>query len=98
VEDPSIAVRAYQVSATSIGGRTARAREIRAKAPRVSIELVRRANRWIAPDDALALLPGDDVVVGAPLTAQVRVREALGPSFRIRTRDRASLSVQQTSW
>jgi len=79
VEDPSIAVRAYQVSATSIGGRTVA--EIRAKAPRVSIELVRRANRWIAPDDALALLPGDEVVVGAPLTAQVRVREALGPEL-----------------
>jgi len=79
VEDPSIAVRAYQVSATSIGGRTVA--EIRAKAPRVSIELVRRANRWIAPDDALALLPGDEVVVGAPLAAQVRVREALGPEL-----------------
>jgi putative transport protein len=79
VMDVSIAVRAYQVSATSIGGRTIG--EIRGKAPRISIELVKRADRWIPPEDSLALLPGDEVVVGAPLAAQVRVREALGPEL-----------------
>jgi hypothetical protein len=79
VTDASIAVRSYKVSATSIGGRTVG--EIRGKAPRVSIEVVRRANQWIAPNDALLLQPGDEVVVGAPLAAQVRVREALGPEL-----------------
>jgi putative transport protein len=79
VMDVSIAVRAYQVSATSIGGRTIG--EIRGKAPRISVELVKRADRWIPPEDSLALLPGDEVVVGAPLAAQVRVREALGPEL-----------------
>ena len=79
VTDASIAVRAYHVSATSIGGRTIA--DIRGRAPRISIELVRRADRWLTPDDALTLQPGDEVVVGAPLAAQVRVREALGPEL-----------------
>jgi hypothetical protein len=79
VKDASIAVRAYRVSASSIGGQTVG--EIRGKAPRVSIEAVRRADRWIVPDNALTLEPGDEVVVGAPLEAQIRVREALGPEL-----------------
>ena len=77
VADTSIAVRTYQVAATSIGGRTIG--EIRGKAPRVSIELVRRETRWLATDDTLTLKPGDEVVVSAPLAAQILVREALGP-------------------
>jgi putative transport protein len=77
VADASIAVRAYQVAASSIGGRTVG--EIRGRAPRVSIEAVRRGNGWLTPEDTLTLEPGDEVVVGAPLAAQVRVREALGP-------------------
>lgn len=79
VADASIAVRSYQVAASSIGGHTVG--EIRGKAPRISIELVRRADRWLTPDDTLALEPGDEVVVGAPLAAQLRVREALGPEL-----------------
>jgi putative transport protein len=77
VADTSIAVRAYRAAAGTIGGKTVA--EIRAKAPRVSIELVRRGNRWLTPDDTLKLEPDDEVVVAAPLSAQVRVREALGP-------------------
>ena len=77
VLDTSIAIRAYKVAASSIGGRTVG--EIRQKAQRVSIELVRRNDRWLTPEDTLTLEPGDEVVVGAPLTAQVQVREALGP-------------------
>src|SRR5262245_20239649 len=79
VADASVAVRAYQVAAHTIGGRTVA--EIRAQAPRVSIETVRRGDRWLTPDDTLKLEPGDEVVVGAPLTAQVRVREAHGPEI-----------------
>ena len=75
--DLSIAVRTYRVADSSIGERTVA--EIRQKAPRVSIELVRRGDDWIAPDMSMKLVPGDLVVVGAPLTAQVLVREALGP-------------------
>jgi len=78
-EDPSITVRTYQVSATTIGGRTVA--EIRSKAPRVSIEVVRRDSEWITPDDTLIFEDGDEVVVGAPLQSQVRVREALGPEL-----------------
>jgi putative transport protein len=79
VADTSIAVRTYQVAASAIGGRTVG--EIRGKAPRVSIELVRRENRWLATDDTLTLEAGDEVVVSAPLAAQIRVREALGPEL-----------------
>lgn len=79
VRDRSIAVRAYRVAADTIGGHTVA--QIRAKAPRISIEMVRRGERWITPEDGLKLLPGDEVVVGAPLTAQVKVREALGPEI-----------------
>ncbi|GFE80336.1 transporter [Steroidobacter agaridevorans] len=79
VADVSIAVRAYRVEATTIGGRTVA--EIRSKAPRVSIESVRRENRWLTPDETLKLEPGDEVVVEAPVAAQVRVREALGPEI-----------------
>jgi putative transport protein len=79
VADASIAVRAYRVEAATIGGRTVA--EIRARAPRVSIETVRRQDQWLTPDAALKLEPGDEVVVGAPLAAQVRVREALGPEI-----------------
>jgi putative transport protein len=75
--DASIAVRSYQVAAATIGGRTVG--EIRGRAPRVSIELVRRGGQWLTPEDGLKLDPGDVVVVAAPLPAQVRVREALGP-------------------
>jgi putative transport protein len=77
VEDASIAIRAYRVAAETIGGRTVA--EIRAKAPRVSIEQLRRADRWLTPDDTVRFEPGDEVVVAAPLAAQVRVRETLGP-------------------
>ncbi|MFC4314088.1 aspartate:alanine exchanger family transporter [Steroidobacter flavus] len=79
VADVSVAVRAYRVEASTIGGRTVA--EIRAKAPRVSIETVRRENRWLTPEETLKLEPGDEVVVGAPVAAQVRVREALGPEI-----------------
>jgi putative transport protein len=72
-------VRAYRVEAATIGGRTVA--EIRSKAPRVSIETVRRENRWLTPEDTLTLKPGDEVVVDAPVAAQVRVREALGPEI-----------------
>jgi putative transport protein len=79
VADASVAVRAYRVAADTIGGRTVA--EVRARAPRVSIETVRRDGRWLTPDDTLRLEPDDEVVVGGPLTAQVRVREALGPEI-----------------
>jgi putative transport protein len=45
----------------------------------VSIEQLRRADRWLTPDDTVRFEPGDGVVVAAPLAAQVRVGEALGP-------------------
>jgi putative transport protein len=79
VADASIAVRAYRAAAETIGGRTVG--EIRGKAPNVSIESVRRGDRWVTPDASLKLEAGDEVVVGAPLAAQVRVREALGPEI-----------------
>lgn len=79
VTDASITVRTYQVSAATIGGRTVA--DIRSKAPLVSIEVVRRDSAWITPDDTLIFEDGDEVVVGAPLQSQVRVREALGPEL-----------------
>jgi putative transport protein len=92
VADTSIAVRTYQVAAASIGGRTIG--EIRGKAPRVSIELVRRESRWLITDDALTLEPGDEVVVSAPLAAQIRVREALGPEVPdLEARSRTPMST-----
>jgi uncharacterized transporter YbjL len=96
VADASIAVRAYRVEAATIGGRTVA--EIRAKAPHVSIETVRRNDHWLTPDDRLKLEAGDEVVVGAPLAAQVRVREALGPETRTPKRDRGWPSTPSTSW
>lgn len=79
VVDTSIAIRSYRVSRETIGGHTIE--QIRAKAPRISIEMVRRGERWITPDDKMKLEAGDEVVVAAPLTAQVKVREALGPEI-----------------
>lgn len=77
VADTAIAIRTYRVAAGTIGGRTVG--EIRAKAAKVSIEQVRRDDRWLTAEDEVKLEPGDEVVVAAPLDAQVRVREALGP-------------------
>ena len=77
VADLGIAVRSYRVSAETIGGRTVG--EVRSRAPRVTIELVRRADQWLTPVDDTRLEAGDQVVVSAPLASQVRVRAALGP-------------------
>jgi putative transport protein len=78
--DRSVAVRAYRVGTSPIAGRTIG--EIRHAAPRVSIELVKRGEGWLPSlDDRTQLEAGDEVVVGAPLSAQVRVREALGPEL-----------------
>src|SRR5262245_44625005 len=77
VIDSSIAIRSYRVAAQTIGGRTVG--EIRGRAPNVSIELLRRGEEWVTLDDATRLEADDEVVVAAPLAAQVRVREALGP-------------------
>lgn len=77
--DVSIAIRAYRVAAGNIGGVTIG--ELRARAPGGSIETVRRADQWLAPDDNLVLEPGDEVVVSAPIAGQVRAREALGPEI-----------------
>jgi putative transport protein len=79
VADVSIAVRAYRVAATSVAGRTIG--DIRGTAPRVSVERVRRANEWITPSSTTALEVGDEIVVGAPLEVQVRVRDVLGPEL-----------------
>src|SRR5262249_54843702 len=78
-EDKAFAVRAYRLPATvrtafTIG-------ELRGKAPRISIERVRRDVRWLSLDQNTALQAGDEVVIGAPLDAQVRVRELLGPEL-----------------
>lgn len=77
--DVSMSVRAYRIEAGTIGGRTIA--EIRARAPHISIETVRRGDRWLTPDENLKFEPGDEVVVSAPIAAQVRVREALGPEI-----------------
>jgi putative transport protein len=80
MSDRSVAIRAYRVGSSPIAGRTVG--EIRHAAPRVSIELVKRGNGWLPSlDDRTRLEAGDEVVVGAPLSAQVRVREALGPEL-----------------
>jgi putative transport protein len=73
--DRSVAVRAYRVSGAVAGRSLA---QIRTAAPHVSIELLRRAGRWLTPNDATVLEAGDEIVVDAPLAAQVRVRDALG--------------------
>lgn len=77
-QDPAITIRAYRAS-SAMTGRTVG--EIRSRAPRVSIELVRRTAGDVTPTDATVLEAGDEVVVSAPLAAQVRVREALGPEL-----------------
>jgi putative transport protein len=79
VADMSIAVRAYRISASPVVGRTIG--DLRGTAPRVSIERVRRADQWITPSSTTTLEVGDEVVVGAPLATQVRVRDALGPEL-----------------
>ena len=53
--------------------------DIRKAAPGIAIELVRHGNDWLALDEATALVPGDEVVISAPVDRQVRVREVLGP-------------------
>jgi putative transport protein len=75
--DTSVAVRAYRVPQRSVAGKTIG--DIRAAAPGVAIELVRRGTDWLALDDAVALAAGDEVVISAPVEKHVRVREALGP-------------------
>jgi putative transport protein len=77
--DTTITVRAYRASADVVAGRTIR--EIRDKAPRVAVELVRRSGGWLTPTDSTTLEADDEVVVSAPLAAQVRVREVLGPEL-----------------
>ena len=77
VADRSIAVRTYRVAASTIGGHTIA--QIRARAPTVSIETVRRGDQWLPPDDTLSLEDGDTVAVSGSLSDQVKVREVLGP-------------------
>jgi putative transport protein len=76
--DLAVAVRAYRAPA-AIAGKTIA--DIKNRAPRVAIELVRRRDRWVTPTDATSLDAGDELVISAPLSAQVRVREALGPEL-----------------
>ena len=79
IADRSLAVRAYRLSLERVAGHTIG--EIRAKAPRVSVELVRRGRAWIELDASTTLEPGDEVVVAAPLDAHALVRAALGPEL-----------------
>jgi putative transport protein len=74
--DRSITVRSYHVSDALAGHTVA---DVRSRAPRVTVELVRRGTEWIAIGDDTRFEPGDQVTVSAPLASQVRVREALGP-------------------
>src|SRR5262249_35074185 len=89
--DVSVAIRSYRLSGSTATGRTIA--QIRSAAPRVSVELVRRGDQWITPGDTTTLQVDDEVVVSAPLTAQVRVREALGPELPD-TEARARLPIQ----
>jgi putative transport protein len=75
--DMSISVRAYRVPALAKAAITIG--EVRDIAPRVSIERVRREERWLTLDPRTRLEPGDEIVLGAPLDAHVRAREVLGP-------------------
>src|SRR4029077_9832832 len=77
--DPGLAVRTYTISKAPMVGSTVG--DIRAKAPRISLELVRRNGEWLTPDAGTQLREGDQVVVVAPIAAHVRVREALGPDL-----------------
>jgi putative transport protein len=79
VTDMSITVRAYRVPATTLAGMTVG--QVRGRAPLVSVELVRHGSRWVTPSDTTTFETGDEVVVGAPLTSQTRVREVLGPEL-----------------
>ncbi|HKE86803.1 MAG TPA: TrkA C-terminal domain-containing protein [Vicinamibacterales bacterium] len=84
VADTSVTVRAYRVPANAIAGRTLAGHtigELRSAAPRISIERVRRADRWLSPSNSTTLEVGDEVVVESPIEAQVRVRAALGPEL-----------------
>jgi putative transport protein len=75
--DSSVAVRAYRVPAGQVAGMTIGG--VRRAAPGIGIELVRRGPDWLVLDDTTALAAGDEVVISAPVDAQVRVREVLGP-------------------
>jgi putative transport protein len=77
--DVSVAVRAYRVASTAAAGQTIA--EIKRRAPHGAIELIRRGPDWVAPSDDTALQLGDEVVISAPLSAQVRVRDVLGPEL-----------------
>lgn len=79
INDRSIAVRAYRLARDRVAGHTIG--EIRAKAPRVAVELVRRGGKWLELTASTKLEAGDEVVVAAPLAAHALVREALGPEL-----------------
>jgi putative transport protein len=76
--DATITARAYRATAPYT---THTLGDIRRVAPQVSIDRVRRSGIWIPLADETPLAEGDEVVVSGPLTAQVRVREALGPEI-----------------
>jgi putative transport protein len=77
--DVSVAVRAYRVASAAAAGQTIAA--IKRRAPRGAIELIRRGADWVTPADDVALQLGDEVVISAPLAAQVHVRDVLGPEL-----------------
>jgi putative transport protein len=80
IEDTSVAVRAYRIdSASKVAGQTIES--LRAAAPRVSIERVRRGNDWMPLAGSTTLEQGDELVAAARIAAHVRMRELVGPEI-----------------
>ncbi len=79
--DRAVAVRVYRVTAASAAGKSLA--DIKLRAPRVSIDRIRRAGQWLTPDESekTTLALGDELVVEAPLAAHVQARDVLGPEL-----------------
>jgi putative transport protein len=79
IEDASVAVRAFQVTADEAVGMTLGA--IHRHAPRTEIARIRRGGDWLELADDTALAANDEIVVVGRLKALVRVRELIGPEL-----------------
>jgi len=78
--DASIAVRAYRFPA-ALAPAGVTLGDLRVRAPRISVEGVRRGARWLSLGSATKLEPGDEVVLEGSVESQVRAREVLGPEL-----------------
>ncbi len=79
VRDLSMTVRAYRVTSREVEGRTLA--DVKKAGPHVDLVQIRRGGDWIELDSTTALAQGDEIVIVAPLTTHIKVREIVGPEL-----------------